>query len=148
MKPRFAFPELFHAEVTDRFERSFLFRRDVFRVRWESGFCLVDRDGNSWRPDRPEYDSDAASIPHPLDWIFPCFNVLRYKRASMGIHDPACRFGRLAKWNPYDRIWEVVEVRRPLADSLFQQGIQAEGGWKLTRGAYWLGVRIGCGFKR
>ena len=146
MKPRFFYPNRFHAELTDRTERSFLLRRRVYECWWESGFCFQDRDGVRWRPAVHEYDSDGASIPHPLDWLVPAFEPFRYRRSSMGIHDPACRTGELDRMLPGD-VWRVVRVPRSLADSLLAQGIEAEGGWQITQGAYWLGVRLGSGFR-
>jgi len=146
-KPRFLSPEKFHAELTGRTERTFLLRRHQYDCRWDDGFALQDRDGNAWRPDRPQYHSDGASVPYPLAWFVPAFDSFRYRLSAMGIHDPACRFGRMAKWNPHTMLWEVVPVPRSLADSLLQQGIHAEGGWAATRFCYWLGVRIGSGFR-
>jgi hypothetical protein len=65
----------------------------------------------------------------------------------MGIHDPACRFKRLAYWDKATLQWITVPVPRAKADSLLQQAVQAEGGRRATRGAYWLGVRLGSGFR-
>jgi hypothetical protein len=144
MRPLFLGPEKFHAELTDRTVRSFVFRRDVFAVRIEDGFSLLDENGDLWRPVTKEYDSDAASIPHPLDWLVPAFNVLRYKRSSMGIHDPACGEGMLEKWDRESGTWKVVRVTRRKADWLLAQGVRAEGGWRVTAGCYQAGVRIGA----
>lgn len=144
MKPRFLCPDNFHAELTDRTERSFLLRRHVYHVTWEIGFALQDRDGVVWRPHVESYDSDGASVPHPFDWLIPALDSLRYQRAAMGIHDPACRFGKLARWSDDACDWQVVPVPRSQADSLLAQGIEAEGGWRLTQGVYWLGVRLGA----
>ena len=148
MKPHFAFPHKFHAELTGKTERSFLVRRHQYRCWYEDDWCLVDRDGQAWRPARREWQSDGASIPHPLDWLIPALDPYRYRQAAMGIHDPACRDGRLERWDAHAMRWTVAKVPRSLADSLLQQGIQAEGGWALTRGVYWLGVRIGSGFRK
>jgi hypothetical protein len=146
MKPRFLYANRFHAELTRRTQRTFLFRRPLYRCRWEHGFALRDRDGTLWRPAVHEYDSDGASIPHPLDWLIPALAPLRYQAATMGIHDPACRDGELDRKLPGD-VWRVVPVGRSLADSLLAQGVEAEGGWRATQGVYWLGVRIGSGFR-
>jgi hypothetical protein len=147
MKPGFFMPQQFHIDLTARVERSFLVRRHTFRCSRGPDWRFCDRDGQSWRPVPQEWDSDGASIPHPLDWIVPAFDPYRYRQSAMGIHDPACRFGELEKWDAHSMTWVRVTVPRSLADSLLQQGIQAEGGWMLTRGAYWLGVRIGSGFR-
>jgi hypothetical protein len=147
VKPRFAFPERFHAELTGKTERTFLFRRHQFACRYEEGWCLTLGNGTAWRPHVREWKSDGASVPHPLDWIVPAFNIYRYRQSAMGIHDPACRFGKLETWDAHRMAWVVVAVPRSQADSLLQQGIQAEGGWRATRFAYWLGVRIGSGFR-
>jgi hypothetical protein len=66
----------------------------------------------------------------------------------MGIHDPACRDGKLEKWDEENLRWVVVDVPRSVADDLLKQGVEALGGWWITRWAYWLGVRIGSGFRR
>jgi hypothetical protein len=147
IRPVFLRPECFHAEVTDRTVRSFLVRRDVYAVRIEDGFALLDEKGDLWRPVTKVYDSDAASVPHPLDWLVPAFNVLRYKRSSMGIHDPACGEGMLEKWDRASGTWKAVRVSRRKADWLFSQGIRAEGGWRITAGTYWVGVRCGAAGK-
>lgn len=141
-RPAFIFPEKFRAELTDRDERSFFVRRHIYRCRRDEGFALIDSNGDLWRPHAREWDSDGASIPHPLDWIIPALDSLRYKRSAMGIHDPAYRFGRLDKWNDENARWDTVVVPRDLADWLLAQGIEAEGGWKLTQKTYWLGVRV------
>ena len=142
--PEFLGWEKFHAELTDRTVRSFLFRRDVFRVRILEGFALLDENGDCWRPVVKQYDSDAASIPHPLDWLVPALNVLRYKRSSMGIHDPACEYECLEKWSRESGLWVPTYVPRGKADWLLAQGIRAEKGWRITARMYWLGVRIGA----
>jgi hypothetical protein len=147
IRPVFLRRECFHAEVTDRTVRSFLFRRDVYAVRIEDGFALLDEKGDLWRPVTKVYDSDAASVPHPLDWLVPAFNVLRYKRSSMGIHDPACGEGMLEKWDRASGTWKAVRVSRKKADWLFNQGIRAEGGWRITARTYWAGVRCGAALK-
>jgi hypothetical protein len=146
MKPRFLAPDKFEAVLTDRTTRSFLLRRHVYRVRWENGFALQDRDGGLWRPHVEEFDSDGASIPHPLDWLIPALDAFRYRRATMGIHDPACRYGKLEHWDTEMAGWRTVTVPREKADALLAQGIEAEGGWRLTQGVYWVGVRIGAVF--
>jgi hypothetical protein len=149
VKPHFAFPHKFHAELTGHrsTERSFFVRRHQYHCWYEPDWCFTDRDGQAWRPARKEWHSDGASIPHPLDWLVPAFDGLRYRQSTMGIHDPACRDGKLERWDAHKMRWVVVAVPRSLADSLLQQAIHAEGGWALTRGAYWLGVRIGSGFR-
>jgi hypothetical protein len=147
MKPTFEHPEAFHAEVTDRQVRSFLFLRDVYRVRIGEGFALQDSRGRRLRPVTKEYDSDAASIPHPLDWLIPAFNVLRYKRSSMGIHDPACGEGSLELWDEEHQAWKVIFVTRKQADALLAEALEAEGAWRATRWSYWAGVRAGAGGK-
>ena len=144
-KPVFLYANRFHASLTDRTERSFLLRRHVYRCRWEHGFALRDCEGVLWRPSVHEYDSDGASIPHPLDWLIPALDSLRYRRAAMGIHDPACRTGELDRRLPGD-CWRVVPVPRVQADDLLRQGIEAEGGWRATGWTYWAGVRVGALF--
>ena len=142
MKPKWLEPDKFHAELTGRTERSFLVRRHVYRCFWDEGFALQDRYGNLWRPARVSYLSDGASVPHPLDWVVPALDSLRYRHAAMGIHDPAYRMGELDCLPYMTDEWRVVPVTRRLADSLLAQGVDASGGWKVTQGAYWVGVRI------
>jgi hypothetical protein len=62
----------------------------------------------------------------------------------MGIHDPACRCGKLHRWAGLTEGWQVVDVSRAQADELLRIGIIAEGGWRATAGAYWCGVRVGA----
>lgn len=142
---RFFNADLFHAELAKGYERPFLFRRPKFKCWWEEGFYFRDEDDNHWRPSRKEYSSDGASVPYPLALI-PPFTPYRYKEPAMGIHDPACRFGELEKWDPDAKVWRVVGVPRSLADSLLRQGIKASGGWQATQFGYWAGVRIGALF--
>lgn len=148
MNPRWQCPKHFEAVLTDRTQRTFLFRRHVYRVRLGVGFALCDDAGALWRPLRLEYDSDGASIPHPIDWLVPPLDPLRYRLASMGIHDPACREGALLRWDGEDCRWMPCRVSRTRADELLRQGILASGGWRATAGTYWAGVRIGAAFDR
>lgn len=148
MKPYFEHPEKFHAELADGYERPFLFRRPKFNCWQEEGFFFVDRDGNRWRPARrpgEKWSSDGASVPYPLAWI-PPFTPYRYRRAAMAIHDSACRDGWLETWSETQQKWVPTKVSRKKADSLLQQGVEADGGWAATRFGYWGGVRIGAGF--
>ncbi len=147
MKPHYLAPDKFEAILTDKTERPFLFRRYLYRIRWVEPFALVDRDGVEWRPDRNNYLCDLASVPHPIDWVIPALNSCRYDR-SAAMHDCVCRYEHLERWNTETLKWDRVRVSRAQGDSLLQQGIQAEGGWAATRGAYWAGVRIGAGMSR
>lgn len=146
-KARFFNEDLFHAELTEGYERPFIFRRPKFKCWFEDGFFFRDEDGNLWRPSKKIYPSDGASVPYPLALI-PPFTPYRYKAPAMGIHDPACRFGELEKYDPFDLEWKVVKVPRNLADELLRQGVKAKGAWKATRFGYWAGVRVGAGFSR
>jgi hypothetical protein len=145
MKPKFYHPERFCAVLTGRklTERTFVVRRHKFMVRVEDGFCFEDRNGKLWRPVMgpdgvAEYGSDGASIPHPIDWVLPAFDPLRYRMSSMGLHDPAYRSGMLECWDEARAEWVSVRVTKSEADSLLQQGVGAEGGWRVTRFCYWL----------
>jgi hypothetical protein len=149
MKPRFLCPERFEAVLTNRTERSILFRRHVYAVTVSEGFALQDSDGVLWRPvilssGQTHYFSDGATIPYPFAWFVPALDPLRYRLSSMGLHDPACRCGKLQRWANLTDGWQVVDVPRALADDLLRQGIIAEGGWQITAGAYWCGVRTGA----
>jgi hypothetical protein len=145
--PMWVCPEQFRATVTDRKTRTFLFHRWLYEVRRGPDFCLRDRDGVCWRSKAEHYLSDGASVPHPLDWLIPALDSLKYRRGAMGIHDPAFSTGELERWRPgEDTEWQTVKVTHALANSLLQQAIEASGGWMLTRGAYWLGVTIGGAF--
>ena len=149
MKPVFVHPERIEFELTDRTERSFLFLRHVYRVRVWDGFCLRDSEGWEWRPEDKVFDSDGASVPHPVDWVIPAFDGWRYRRSAAGIHDPACRTGRLERRRGgTETAWEIVEVPRWKADWLLREGVEAEGGWWLTQKCYWGGVRVGAGVLR
>jgi hypothetical protein len=143
-KPAFLFPERLRAELTDRTERSFLFPRPVHRVTVEEGFAFRDKDGTLWRPARKCYDTDGASVPHPLDWLVPALGAYRYRCATM-LHDAACRYGELERFDTEAGEWRKVRVPRALADELLRQGVLASGGWRITAGAYWAGVRVGAG---
>jgi len=145
MKPQFFHTDDFEAVLADKYERSFLFRRVLHLVKTTGSFCMRDEDETLWRPHEPEFLSDAASVPHPFDWFIPALNVYRYKWATMGIHDPACRTGKLDRMLKGELEWTHVVVPRSQADSLLAQGIDAMGGWKITQGVYWLGVRAGAG---
>ena len=140
--PKWICPDRFEAVLTDETERPFLLRRHVYKCTWEDGFALQDQNGDLWRPPVREYKSDGSSVPHPLDWCIPALDSLRYRRASMGIHDPAYRTGKLAVLRKDATEWIMVEVTKAEADSLLAQGIDASGGWRLTQGVYWLGVRL------
>ena len=145
--PMWLCPEQFRATVTDRTTRSFLVRRWLYDVERGPDFCLRDRDGVCWRSKATRYYSDGSSIPHPLDWLIPSLDCLKYRRASMGLHDPAFQEGELERWRPgIDTEWQPAPVNHSLANSLLQQGIEASGGWMTTRGAYWLGVTLGGWF--
>jgi hypothetical protein len=146
VRPRWLCPDKFHAELTGKTERSFLLRRHVYKCSWEIGFALQASDGSLWRPHLETYYSDGASIPHPIDWLVPALDSLRYRHAAMGIHDPAWRHGKLDTWNEDACNWNTVCVPRSLADSLLAQGIDASGGWRVTQGIYWAGVRLGSLF--
>jgi hypothetical protein len=151
MKPQWIHSEQFTAELTDRYERTFIVRREVYRVRIGPDFCLRNRQGY-WRPcptgenilHEPvtEYDSDGSSVPFPLPQLIGAFNTLRYKRASMGLHDPAYRYGKLMHRGYCGDRWHVESVSKTQADQLLHDGILATGGWAITANAYWLGVRI------
>jgi hypothetical protein len=149
MKPRFLGTGDFEAVVTRRTTGFFVFRKRIYKVRVRAGFALQDEDGNLWRPvlgkdGKRAYASDGATIPPPISW-FGAFDPLRYQCAAMGIHDPACRDGKLELMTPLDtRVWQVVDVPRAKADDLLRQGVIAEDGWRITSGAYWLGVRAGA----
>lgn len=150
MKPRFLHPDRFQVELTKRTEGFFVFRKHLFRVTASEGFALQDESGALWRPvmlgtGQTTYMSDGATIPPPLSWI-GAFDPLRYQYSAMGIHDPACRTGHLQRWADITDGWQVVSVSRPQADDLLRQGIIAEGGWRVTSGAYWCGVRVGAFF--
>ncbi len=142
-KPAFLFRERFHAELTDRYERPYIFKREVHECTFDEGFAFRDRNGILLRPSRKRYDSDGASIPFGLT-MFPCFDRYKYKEATMGIHDPACRFGELEAFFPLENEWKVIPITRAQADDLLSQAIQALGGWRLTAETYWAGVRIGA----
>ncbi len=149
MKPRFLHPDRFEAKLTKRTERSIILRRHVYAVTVSEGFALQDSDGVLWRPvilssGQTHYFSDGATIPFPLAWIVPALDPLRYIMSSMGIHDPACRCGKLQRWAGITDGWQVVAVPRAQADELLRQGVIAEGGWRVTAGAYWCGVRAGA----
>jgi hypothetical protein len=149
MTPRYLCPERFQAVLTNRTERSILLRRHIYAITITEGFALQDSDGVLWRPVIAEgwqtsYFSDGATIPYPLAWFVPALDPLRYRLSSMGIHDPACRCGKLQRWAGLDGGWQVVDVSRAQADELLRIGIIAEGGWRATAGAYWCGVRVGA----
>jgi hypothetical protein len=146
--PMWLCPEQFRATVTDRKTRTFLTRRWLYDVERGPCFCLRDRDGVCWRSKAARYFSDGSSVPHPLDWLIPALDSLKYRRASMGLHDPAYSTGHLERLQPGETQWTTVKVDHALANSLLQQGIEASGGWMLTRGAYWLGVTIGGAFMK
>jgi hypothetical protein len=135
--------ERFEARLTTRTERPYIFSREVHECTFEDGFAFYDMDGMLWRPSRRKYDSDGASIPFPLA-ILPCFARYKYMYATMGIHDPACRFKELELFDMEACEWKVVAVARAKADELLRQGIVALDGWEITGGAYWLGVRVGA----
>lgn len=149
MKPRFLGTHYFEAVLTRRSVGLFVFRKRIFKVRVVEGFALQDEDGVLWRPvlgadGKRSYASDGATIPPPLSWC-GAFDPLRYQHSAMGIHDPACSDGRLERLALSARGgWEVVAVPRRQADDLLAQGIIAEGGWRITSGAYWCGVRVGA----
>ncbi len=148
MKPRFLHPDRFEAKLTKRTERSIILRRHVYAVTVSEGFALQVEDGTLWRPvilssGQTHYFSDGATIPYPFAWFVPALDPLRYIMSSMGIHDPACKCRKLERWTPLSG-WQVVDVPRALADELLRQGIIAEGGWRVTAGAYWCGVRAGA----
>lgn len=158
MKPRFLGTHYFEAVLTRRSVGLFVFRKRIYKVRVRAGFALQDEDGNLWRPvlgkdGKKSYASDGATIPPPISW-FGAFDPLRYQFSAMGIHDPACKEARLEMLPRFTEIeprvwidreaWKVVEVTRPHADDLLRQGIIAEGGWRITSGAYWCGVRAGA----
>jgi hypothetical protein len=149
MKPRFLCHDRFEAVLTNRTERSILLRRHVYAVTVSEGFALQDADGVLWRPvilggGQTSYFSDGATIPYPFAWFVPALDPLRYRLSSMGIHDPACRTGKLQRWTNLADGWQVVDVSRAQADQLLRVGIIAEGGWQITAGAYWCGVRAGA----
>ena len=149
MRPRFLCPERFEAVLTDRTERSILLRRHVYAITVSEGFALQDSDGVLWRPvilssGQTSYFSDGATIPYPFAWFVPALDPLRYRLSSMGLHDPACRCGKLQRWSGITDGWQVVDVPRALADDLLRQGILAEAGWLVTSRLYWLGVRTGA----
>ena len=143
-RAKFFNEDLFHAELTQGSERPFIFARPRFKCSFEDGFFFRDEDGNLWRPSKRYYFSDGASVPYPIALV-PPFTPYRYKAPTMGIHDPACRFGELEQYNSATYEWKVVVVPRRLADELLRQGVKAKGGWKATRFGYWAGVRIGAG---
>jgi hypothetical protein len=135
--------ERFEAHLTTRTERPYIFSREIHECTFDDGFAFCDIDGVMWRPSRRKYDSDGASIPYPLT-VLPCFDRYKYMYATMGIHDPACRFKELELLDMEDLEWKVVAVSRAKADDLLRQGISALDGWDSTAWAYWLGVRVGA----
>jgi hypothetical protein len=143
VKPRWQCRDLFEAIVTDHEERTFLLPRTKYLIRWQEGFCLQDSAGDLWRPCEREYLCDLASVPHPLT-LLPCFIPTRYQR-SAALHDYACRHGRLEVFYMPEGVWRSIRVPRPAADTIFADGLQAEGAWAITRRAYYGGVRLGAG---
>lgn len=143
MTPKFLHPDRFEAVVADGEEHTFLLPRTLYVIRWDDGFCLRDRNGECWRPAKREYKCDLSSVPHPFT-LLPCFIPTRYKRAA-AIHDYACRYGHLEKYDPEPNKWIVVAVPRWKADQLIADGLDAEGAWRVTEWAYYGGVRVGAG---
>jgi hypothetical protein len=148
MKPRFLCPERFQEVPTNRTERSIVLRRRLYKVTISEGFALQDSGGVLWRPvilssGQTTYYSDGSTVPFPINCL-TVFSAISYKYSSMGIHDPACRTGKLQRWTNLADGWQVVDVSRAQADELLRVGIIAEGGWRVTAGAYWCGVRAGA----
>jgi hypothetical protein len=116
-------------------------------VTISEGFALQDEDGILWRPailgsGQTTYYSDGSTVPFPFNCL-TVFSAISYKYSSMGIHDPACKCKKLQRWTEQTG-WQIVDVPRAQADELLRQGIIAEGGWRVTAGAYWCGVRAGA----
>lgn len=150
MKPRFLGSNDFEAVATRKTTGIFIFRRRIYKVRVRAGFALQDEDGRLWRPKlgkdgKRSYASDGGTIPPPICW-FSAFDPLKYQLSCMGIHDPACADAELECMLTPMSEWSVVAVDRSLADDLLSQGIIAEGGLRVTSGAYWCGVRVGAAF--
>jgi hypothetical protein len=153
MKPRFLCPERFQDVLTPRTERSIIFRRRLYKVTISEGFALQAEDGVLWRPvilggGQTTYYSDGSTVPFPINYL-TVFSAVAYKYSSMGIHDPACRCGKLQRWANLTDGWQVVDVPRALADELLRQGVIAEGGFhigkvQITSSAYYAGVRLGA----